>query len=226
MESETPVRSRLSLIIGIILVVVVVSVAIVLYSRAQAPSAPAQPWSASALSDAVVTGTPDLIPPTAPVEGPFSAKTTIVEFLDYQCPGCGQYYPIMKDIRQTYAGKIRFVVRQFPWVEIHAFAKGAAIASVCAQRQGKFFEYSDVLFQNQNYLRRQDLEQYAGELKLDTDAFHTCLDDPTAEAAVIRDRKAGEALGVQATPTVFVNGKMLKDLPSEDDLKKLIDRGL
>ncbi len=172
------------------------------------------------------TSTPQLLASWAPTEGPFSAKVTIVEFLDFQCQGCGGYHPVLKQMREEFAGKIKFVARQFPIVEIHQYALGAAIASVCAQRQGKFFEYADVLFANQTYLRRNDLEHYAEELSLDVPTFTACLDDASAQEQVIRDRKEGEALGIKFTPSIFINGKLLEELPSPEDLRNMIAREL
>jgi protein-disulfide isomerase len=169
---------------------------------------------------------PQLIADHAPMEGPMSAKVKIVEFLDFQCPGCGGYHPVLKQMRLEFKDRIQYVVRHFPLVEIHEYAKGAAIASVCAQRQGKFFEYTDLLFNNQNYLRRNDLENYAEEMKLDMDAFKTCLDDPEVEAIVIRDRKEGEALGVKFTPSIYINGKLMEELVPPEDLRNIIGREL
>lgn len=171
----------------------------------------------------VATSTTVLVPEWVPLEGPFSAKVTLVEFLDYQCGGCAAYHPVMTQIREDYKGRIKFVVRHFPLVELHQFAKGAAISAVCAQRQGKFFEFSDVLFQNQTYLRRADLERYAEEMGLNIEQFKSCLDDKTAEAIVIRDRKDGEALGIPGTPALFLNGKLMRDLLPLDQLKEVIE---
>jgi len=184
------------------------------------------PSSASSTTDTVSTSTPQLVIASAPTEGPFSARVTIVEFLDFQCQGCGGYHPVLKQMREEFSGRIKFVVRHFPIVEIHQYALGAAIGSVCAQRQGKFFEYADVLFANQQYLRRNDLENYAEQMGLDLAAFKTCLDDPTAQAQVIADRKAGEALGLQFTPSIFINGKLMQELLQPDELRDLINREL
>lgn len=170
------------------------------------------------------TSTPQLVASWAPLEGPFAAKVTIVEFLDFQCQGCGAYHPVLKMMREEFKGKIKFVARHFPIVEIHPNALGAAIASVCAQRQQKFFEYADVLFANQSYLRRNDLENYAEQMGMDLDAFKTCLDDPSAQEQVIRDRKEGEALGVKFTPSIYINGKLLEDLLPPEELRNLIGR--
>ncbi len=180
------------------------------------------PTIVSPLSFNQAVSTTELILSTTPIDGPFAAKVTIVEFLDYQCPGCGAYYPVLKQMRDEFKGKIRFAVRQFPLAEIHPYAKGAAISAVCAQHQNKFFEYSDILFQNQQYLRRLDLERYAEEMGLDMQAFKTCLDDPAVAMQVVQDRQQGEALGIRATPTVYLNGTMMKDLVPPDELRKII----
>lgn len=184
------------------------------------------PTVVSPLSLSQTSSTTELILSTTPIDGPFAAKVTIVEFLDYQCPGCGAYYPVLKQMRDEFKGKIRFAVRQFPLAEIHPYAKGAAISAVCAQRQNKFFEYSDILFQNQQYLRRLDLERYAEEMGLDMQAFKTCLDDPAVAMQVVQDRKQGEVLGIRATPTVYINGTMMKDLVPPDELRKIITQQL
>lgn len=84
-----------------------------------------------------------------PVKGPSSAKITLVEFSDFQCPFCLQALPTVKQILQAYPNDVRFVYEQFPLVSLHAFAQKAAEASLCAQEQGKFWEYHDKLFQSQ-----------------------------------------------------------------------------
>lgn len=223
MISHAPTLSSKSTLLVVTVITIIAAALLVYFFRPQPVTGKPgeiQPSIGGASS------TVELIPASAPLEGPFAAKVTIVEFLDYQCPGCGAYHPVLKQMREEFAGKIKFVVRQFPLVEIHPFAKGAAISTVCAQRQGKFFEYSDVLFQNQDYLRRTDLERYAEEMGLKMDEFKTCLDDPAAEAQVIRDRKDGEALGIPGTPSVFINGKLMDELLPPDQLRQVIQREL
>lgn len=202
----------------------VVAVGLFIAFRPQ-PTTTSQPEQSIEVMENVTT-TKDLVAPWSPVEGPFAAKVTVVEFLDFQCQGCGGYFPVLKQMREEFKGKIKFVARQFPLVEIHQYALGAAIASVCAQRQNKFFEYGDMLFQNQQYLRRSDLEKYAEEMKLDTAAFNACLDDPTAKAQVISDRKSGELIGVKFTPSIYINGKLMEELVSPEELRKLINTEL
>lgn len=200
-----------------IAVVVMLFAVLLLFRPKPVSGIPGQPIRTS-------TSTPALIPSDAPLEGPFSSKATLVEFLDYQCPTCAVYHPIVKTLRQAYAGRLRFVVRQYPITELHQFAKGAAIAAVCSQRQGKFFEYSDVLFANREHLTRSDLEKYATDLGMDGVLFSTCLDDKTAEQTVIRDHEDGDSLGVTGTPTFLLNGKIINGLPTEDEFKALIDQ--
>jgi protein-disulfide isomerase len=167
-----------------------------------------------------------LILPTTQVEGPASSTVTIVEFLDYECPACGGFNPTMMKIRQEYAGKIQYAVRLFPLVEIHQYAKGAAIAAVCAGKQGKFFEYGDALFANQQHLERADLIHYADALHLDTKAFNTCLDDQSVADFVVSERKAADTLGLDHTPTIFVNGEMLDAIPTQAQLEQIINQRL
>jgi protein-disulfide isomerase len=214
------------LIVGFILLCIVLGVIFLFRPKPVTGLPESDTPASSSTADVVTTSTPQLVTSSAPTEGPFSARVTIVEFLDFQCQGCGGYHPVLKQMREEFNGRIKFVARHFPIVEIHQYALGAAIASVCAQRQGKFFEYADVLFANQQYLRRNDLENYAEEMGLDLGEFKTCLDDPTAQAQVIADRKDGEALGIQFTPSIFINGKLMEELLPPDELRSLINREL
>jgi len=168
----------------------------------------------------------ELAPQGAVSEGPIAAKVTVTEFIDFQCEGCKQFQPVMDNIREAYKGRVRFVIRNYPFVEAHAFTKGAAIAGACANRQGKFFEYADMLFANQTKLTRTDLEGYAKDLGLDGAAFTACLDDSTVADMVIHDRIQGQSLGVRQTPTVFINDAMLTGIPSEQEFRSLIDSAL
>lgn len=167
-----------------------------------------------------------LISPTTRVEGPATSTVTIVEYLDYQCPSCGALNPVMKKIRQEYAGRIRFAVRLFPLVEIHQYAKGSAIAAVCAGKQDHFFDYGDALMANQQRLTRDDLVSYAGAFHLDIAAFNACLDDSAVADFVVSERKAADALGLDHTPTIFINGEALEGTPTYEQLKVLIEQRL
>lgn len=178
-------------------------------------------WIVAARTPRGATG--EVLPAGIPVEGPATSSVTIVEFLDFQCPSCGAFHPVMKRIREEYAGRIRFAQRQFILPELHVNAKGAAIAAVCAGRQQRYFEYADAMIVNQAQLERADLVRYAEALKLNVDAFNACLDDPSVAEFVVSERKAGEAIGVQGTPWLFVNRDSVEGTPTYDQLKKIID---
>lgn len=164
----------------------------------------------------------ELVPAGTPIEGPATATVTLVEFLDFECPGCAAYHPIIQQIRQEFTGQIKYVQRLMPLVEIHKHARASAIAAVCAQEQGKYFEMADALIANRTNLERSDLEHYADALRLDATRFKTCLDDPAMGSRVDAARKAGDAMGITQTPTLFLNDEELSDLPSLETLRSLI----
>lgn len=164
---------------------------------------------------------------STPIEGPADAKVTLVEFFDFQCPACGIYHKlVMLPLREKYKGKIKFAPRNFPLVDVHPQAMGAAIAGVCAQKQNKFFEYYDLLYSNQKALGRVDLEKSAQSLGLDMTKFKSCLDDPTAKNQVIYDYTAGRAFGISSTPTLIINDGLIDGTPNLDAMSKLIDERL
>ena len=168
-----------------------------------------------------------IVASSTPIEGPMMAKVTLVEFMDFQCPACGIYHKlVIKPLRDKYKGKIRFAVRHFPLADLHPQALGASIAGVCAQKQGKFFEYYDILFGNQKNLTRPDLERYAASLDLDMVSFKSCLEDPAAKSQVIYDYDAGRSFGISNTPTLIINDALIEGAPNLEALSKLVDERL
>src|ERR1043166_7014431 len=159
-----------------------------------------------------------------PVRGDASAPVTIVEFTDFQCPSCAAMQPILEDALKTYGNKVRLVVRDFP-LNMHANARKAAEAANAARAQGKFFEYTALLFKRQNALDVPSLKKYATELGLDRARFDADLDSGKFFNEVKHDIDDGEMYGVDSTPAIFVNGVALREMSSEA-LKALIDRGL
>jgi protein-disulfide isomerase len=143
--------------------------------------------------------------------GPTDAKVTVVEFSDFQCPYCEVFYSdTYQLLRQQYGDKIRFVYRHFPLTTIHPYALGAALASECANEQGKFWEYHDALFSNQSNLTKDALLQYADKVKVpDTKQFAQCLDSQKYLDKIKNDLKEGAGYSVGGTPTFFINGNML-----------------
>jgi protein-disulfide isomerase len=147
-----------------------------------------------------------------PAEGSINATTTIIEFSDFQCPFCGQFfsetYPqLKKDYIDTGIAKLVFV--NFPLSNIHQYAEKAAEAGMCAYDQGRFWEMHDKMFSNQNTLTVNDLKKYAGDIGLNTTKFNDCLDTGKNQAKVNGNFQAGVSAGVTGTPSFFVNGKMI-----------------
>ena len=167
-----------------------------------------------------------LVPDGMPVEGPATSTVTVVEFVDFQCPSCREFHPILQRIRTEYAGKIRFVQRMYPLTEIHPFALEAAVASVCAGLQHRYFEYTDSLMTNPMKITHADLLQKADALGLDRVAFTNCLVNPEVMKTVSADRKQGQEFGIKSTPTTLVNATLLEGVPTYEDLKKVIDAQL
>ncbi|MBA2524730.1 MAG: thioredoxin domain-containing protein [Pyrinomonadaceae bacterium] len=159
-----------------------------------------------------------------PSRGGATAPVTVVEFTDFQCPSCAAMHPVLEEVLKSYGNKVRFVVRDFP-LAMHANARKAAEAANAAQAQGKFFEYAALLFKRQDALDVPSLKKYASELGLDRARFDAALDGGTFAAEVRRDIADGEMYGIDSTPTIFVNGVLLKTLSAED-LRAAIDRAL
>jgi len=143
-----------------------------------------------------------------PVRGPKDAPVTIVEFSEYQCPFCGRVTPTLKQIEEKYGDKVRVVFKDFP-LQNHLQAPKAAEAAHCAGDQGKYWELHDRLFSNQQALQVADLKKSAGAIGLDQAKFDQCLDAGTHAAIVKEDVELGESMGVQSTPTLYINGRIV-----------------
>lgn len=158
----------------------------------------------------------------APSFGPENAKVTIIEFSDFQCPFCSRGANAVSEIKKKYAGKVRVVFRQFP-LSFHDKAHVAAEAALAAHAQGKFWEMHDKMFANQSKLDRPSLEGFAKEIGLDVEKFKKALDDKTFVAPVDADMKLGTDVGVQGTPSMFINGKKIQNATDADAIGKSID---
>jgi protein-disulfide isomerase len=162
---------------------------------------------------------------TAPVRGPDTARVTIVEFGDFQCPYCGEMEPVVRQLLANNPDDVRLVFKQFP-LSYHSHARLAAEAAVTAGAAGKFWEYHDLLYAHQSALARADLEAYAAEVGLDVAAFSAALDAGTAAAAVDADLAQGEALGVPGTPAFYINGRLAFGAMSLGELQAVVDEEL
>lgn len=150
----------------------------------------------------------------SPVMGSSSASVTMVEFSDFQCPFCGAFFSqTFSQVEKNYidSGKVKFVFKNMPLTSIHPNALEASLAAECANEQGKFWQYHDWLFTNQNSwvnLNSTDVtkafKQYASMLGLDANSFDSCLDSEKYSTAVNKDSQDGATYGVTGTPTFFV----------------------
>jgi protein-disulfide isomerase len=164
--------------------------------------------------------------PADPALGPASAPVTLVEFSDFQCPFCQRVEPTLKRLKATYGDKLRIVWKDFPLTQIHPQAFKASEAAHCAGDQSKYWEFHDVLFNNQQALQPADLKRHATELGLDAAAFGTCLDS-SKHSERVRDGVAqGSRLGVNSTPMIYVNGRRLSGAQPYEVFAAIIDEEL
>ncbi|GMU41996.1 MAG: hypothetical protein AMXMBFR23_28620 [Chloroflexota bacterium] len=160
-----------------------------------------------------------------PQMGPNDALVTIVEWSDFQCPFCGKVVPTLKQVKEEYAGKVRVIFKHLP-LSFHDKAQLAAEASMAAHAEGKFWEYGDKLFENQQALDRADLERYAQEIGLDIEKFKAALDNGTYKAVVLADASQAGEVKASGTPTFFINGKLMDGGKAFEDFKAAIDAEL
>jgi protein-disulfide isomerase len=166
----------------------------------------------------------DIATDDQPSQGSQSAPVTIVEFTDYQCPVCAAAQPSIERLMKEYEGKARLVVRDFP-LEQHANAYQAALAAEAAREQGKYWEYVALLLRNQAKLETPALKEYASQLALDRQKFDAALDSGKFSDQVQRDVRDALRLGVNGTPTIYVNGRRVSENTYES-LKAAIDAAL
>ncbi len=166
-----------------------------------------------------------LIETDDPQIGTASAPVTVVMFTDFQCPACSRTHPVLKQLLTEYGDKIRFVVRDFPLENMHENAFQAALAANAARAQGKFFEYAEILYRNQEALDKASLLKYAAELGLNAKQFELDFSDAKVSAEVRKDQADGRSYGIGGTPTIFVNGIKVHRL-SADAFRRAIDRAL
>lgn len=162
-----------------------------------------------------------------PAWGPEDAKVTLVEYSDYQCPYCRRFHnEAYKAIKETYGNRIRFVFKHFPLRSIHPHAEGAAVAAQCAMKQGKFWKYNDILFDNQSNLAADALVRYAAEVGLDVAAFQKCIADPKVKAKVLADLDSGLKLGITGTPGFLLNGVKISGAQPFENFRQAIEQSL
>lgn len=165
-----------------------------------------------------------LLPADSTTRGNASASAYLVEFSDFQCPACKAVKPVVDEIVKTYGDRLVFSYRHFPLPQ-HIYAQKAAIAAEAASRQGKFWEMYDLLFANSESLSDDMVTGFVTQIGLNRQQFTKDLSDPAVTGLVNRDRDYATSIGVNATPTFFLNGVKL-NLSSFANLKTEVKKGI
>lgn len=161
-----------------------------------------------------------------PSLGPETAPVTLVEFSDFQCSYCKSYAAVLKRVVADFKGSVRLVYRNYPNTETHPESLSAAQASLCAQEQGRFWEMHDILFQNSDKLKDEDLKVYASKLGLNMKLFSDCLDGRKHADKLKRDFLDATRAGVTGTPTLFVNGRPFVGDRTFEELSRIVHEEL
>ncbi len=157
---------------------------------------------------------------------------TLVEYGDFQCPACGSYYPVVKQVKEKYKADIHFQFRNYPLQQIHQNARASSRAAEAAAKQGKFWEMHDLLYENQKSWEtvsdpQSIFEGYASQLGLDAAQFKKDYASGDVNDIINADLAAGEQLDVAATPTFILQGKKIEDSPQDlEGFSKLIDEAI
>lgn len=155
-----------------------------------------------------------------------SAKVTLIEYADFQCPACAQYFPLVKMLSEEFSKDLRVVYRFFPLTTIHSNAMLAAQTAYASGKQNKFWEMHDMLYENQNSWANTNSKDtfigYAKDLGLDLDKFKTDLDSDSTKEFINQQTNKAIFIGVNSTPTFFVNGVHIQNPSSYDIFKKII----
>jgi len=220
----------LIIIVGVLIIAVIG--AYYLYNRSAgqkaANNAGAKPTPATASSNPI--NAPEGATPPNMLGSP-TAAVTVEEFADFQCPSCGDKYPVLKQVQSLYGSRIKFIFRNFP-LQMHDKAYDAAVAAEAAGIQGKFWDMQNQLYTNQrswsvdpNY--RQVWAGYAQKIGLDVDKFKNDMAGLQTKGRIDADMARGRALQVNSTPTVYINGKAVQfaDI-TVDTMRQLIDAEL
>jgi protein-disulfide isomerase len=169
------------------------------------------------------------------VFGAASQKVVLIEYGDFQCPGCGSLYPSLKPLKEHYKDQLTFIFRNLPLTTIHPNALAAATAAEAAGKQDKFWQYHDVLYEKQNEWSSTDSEKrgaqfetYAESIGLNIAQFKKDLGDAQVVKKIARDQALGRKIGASATPTLILNGKTIEQdsWKTPKDLENIIREAL
>lgn len=161
-----------------------------------------------------------------PSRGPTDARVVAVTFGDFQCDACRELAVNLAVVARSFPDDLRIVWKDMPNEQAHPLATKAAIAAHCADRQGKFWEYHDTLFDRHSYLTEDELTTAAVDIGLDTDSFGRCLENNDTLAVVRKDFEEGQALSILATPTLFFGSDSYAGALSVEELTSLVRQQL
>src|SRR5438093_1447690 len=159
-------------------------------------------------------------------EGRADAPLTLVEYGDYQCPYCGEAYPVVKRVQKALGKKLRFVFRNFPLTQAHPYAMAAAQAAEAAALQGKFWEMHDLLFEQQTFLEPEIIPLWAKKIGLDLEKFGNEIKGGVVAKRIKEDRQSGIRSGVNGTPTFYINGIRYDGPPDYESLLAALESEL
>ncbi|WP_179150826.1 thioredoxin domain-containing protein [Leifsonia sp. NCR5] len=214
----TPIKATI-IATAVLVVLVVVAIVVATVTRPSAPD--------SAAEDGSLPGTRanthvfDKVGQDVP---------TLVEFLDFECEACGAFYPVIEQLRETYKGKINYAIRYFP-IPSHFNSTNAALAVEAAAKQGRAEDMYNKMYKTQTQWSEQQESKadvfrgFAEDLGLDMKSYDQAVADPATKKRVEQDYAEGQAMGVQGTPTFFLDGKKLT-LTSLSDLTDALDRAI
>ncbi len=156
------------------------------------------------------------------VFGKLDSKVILIEYGDFQCPGCGGAHPTVKEVTEKYKDQVAFIFRNFPLVSAHPNARAAAATAEAAGLQGKYWEMHNKLYENQSFWQSLSANErtdffvgYASELGLDVEVFKADLSSPKVNQKISFDQALGKKAGVDATPTFFLDGQKAPDIYDE-----------
>lgn len=162
----------------------------------------------------------------ARVRGNPGAKITMVEFSDFQCPFCMQAFTTVRNLLKKYDGKVKLAYRDLPLQPVPPGVPGAAEASRCAGEQGKFWEFHDLLFLNQDSFGPAVFKEYADSLHLDAEKFASCLTSDKFKPQVQQDMQEALRLGIKGTPAFFINGVFMSGAQPQEHFEQVIETQL
>ncbi|MBI2410874.1 MAG: thioredoxin domain-containing protein [Candidatus Kerfeldbacteria bacterium] len=159
---------------------------------------------------------------TDPQRGATKPTVTIIEFGDFECQNCAAMSGVIAQIVAEYPSDVLHVWKDFPLPNVHPYAEDAAVAARCAQDQGAFWQYHDVLLQKQSQFVLGPWVTMAGDLGLDTDIFTTCLSDTAKKSMIVQGYFIAKSLDVDEAPTYYINNRIVSGIQTYDDIKKIV----